>query len=749
MNGIVSLFNLFNKHLVVFFKRFAMAHFAHNVVHPLDFDIDVDELTEDHPRAPNPVGININLKPHQQTLLARCIEYENSSVKLRQFKELTPYVDGSDHFNTSMAILGDRVGAGKSYVILSLLASNDITNKTDLRIKSHGFNKVVYYIKNKETSVKTNLLVVPHNLAAQWEYYIKTFGGNQKYKVIKTQKALDALLTEARNSSEDDDDASDALGSECSCEDDGDDVNEGEEVDESGHQVQVHGNRTYVSLNVDTLSLPSTSAASSSSPNASSATIAPVRSLVRSNVPRTKHPIEVIADYNLIVVTSTLYNKLASFLNLYKVKLQRAIYDEVDNLNVPGCKEVQANFFWFVTASYGNIIYPKGLNKYESSIGRYVWYANGIKHSGFLKNILMDLYYNVSRNLMKVLVVKNRESYVETSLSLPEMVSHYIHCRTPYAINVLNGLVDRTILNYLNADDIQGALQYVSSSHKSNEDNIIARVIDKYTRQATNINLQINTAREYLYDTEAERTEALSRLEKQLDQVQKKIDAITERIKNNDLCTICYETVDKKTVTSCCQNTFCFKCINLWLAQRRLCPLCKIPMDITQLYVIDNDATDFTEEDVKVDESIDATKPNANNDKYQNLELILCNMNVDAKLLIFSAYENSFTNVIPILQKLNIKFDFLKGNGYQIQATIDRYKNGDVKVLLINTRQYGSGLNLENTTDMILFHKFDTEIEKQVIGRAQRFGRKQQLNVHYLLYENEMPSSEATVASTS
>ena len=113
--------------------------------------------------------------------------------------------------------------------------------------------------------------------------------------------------------------------------------------------------------------------------------------------------------------------------------------------------------------------------------------------------------------------------------------------------------------------------------------------------------------------------------------------------------------------------------------------------------------------------------------------------------MIFSAYENSFTNITPILDKLEIQYDYLKGNGYQINAIIDRYKNGSVKVLLVNTRQYGSGLNLENTTDVILFHKFDTEIEKQVIGRAQRFGRKEPLHVHYLLYENEKPTNNQTM----
>lgn len=661
----------------------------------LDFDIDVDELTEDDPRTPNPQGIDIVLKPHQQTLLARCIQYENSTIKLKNFNELSPFVDERDYFKTSMGIIGDRVGAGKSYVILSLILSNNITQKNNIIIKSHGFNKVMYYIHDKATSIKTNLLVVPHNLAAQWEYYIKTFGGGLKYKVIKTQKALDSLINYALHP--EDDDTSD------------------ENTHEEENVVTVDIN-SVMNNEVNT----------------------PVSDL---------HPVVMIGTYDLLVVTSTLYNKLAQFFSAHKVKLQRAIYDEVDNLNVPGCKHIDANFFWFVTASYGNVLYPKGQNKYEPSIGRYVWYANGIKHSGFLKNILMDLYYNISRNLMKVLVVKNKESYVESSLSLPEMISHYIQCKTPYTIHVLNGVVDRNILNYLNADDLQGALQYVNPSHKSNENNIITRVIDKYTRQITNLNLQISTAKAYLYDTELERTEVLQKLEKQLGLVQTKIDTITERIKSNDLCTICYESVQKKTLTGCCQNTFCFKCINLWLLQSKLCPLCKINMSISDLYVIDNDIKDNNEEEVE-DESediIDTTKPNTKNDKYQNMELILQNLRSDAKLLIFSAYENSFTNIILILDKLGIQFDYLKGNGYQIQAIIERYKNGSVKVLLVNTRQYGSGLNLENTTDIILFHKFDTEIEKQVIGRAQRFGRKEPLHVHYLLYENEMPSTNDLV----
>ena len=52
-------------------------------------------------------------------------------------------------------------------------------------------------------------------------------------------------------------------------------------------------------------------------------------------------------------------------------------------------------------------------------------------------------------------------------------------------------------------------------------------------------------------------------------------------------------------------------------------------------------------------------------------------------------------------------------------------------------KNYGSGLNLENSTDLIIMHKMKPEYEEQVIGRAQRPGRKGVLNVWKILYENE------------
>ena len=56
---------------------------------------------------------------------------------------------------------------------------------------------------------------------------------------------------------------------------------------------------------------------------------------------------------------------------------------------------------------------------------------------------------------------------------------------------------------------------------------------------------------------------------------------------------------------------------------------------------------------------------------------------------------------------------------------------------MLNAKHYGSGLNLQMTTNIVMFHKMDENTNIQIIGRAQRIGRTSQLIIHKLLYEHE------------
>jgi hypothetical protein len=94
--------------------------------------------------------------------------------------------------------------------------------------------------------------------------------------------------------------------------------------------------------------------------------------------------------------------------------------------------------------------------------------------------------------------------------------------------------------------------------------------------------------------------------------------------------------------------------------------------------------------------------------------------------------------MIKTLNKYNIKFIELDdGNEENINISINDYVHGNVNVLLLNSNLFGCGLNLQCTTDILFLHKTEIELEKQIIGRAQRIGRNNNLNIWYLMHNNE------------
>ena len=80
----------------------------------------------------------------------------------------------------------------------------------------------------------------------------------------------------------------------------------------------------------------------------------------------------------------------------------------------------------------------------------------------------------------------------------------------------------------------------------------------------------------------------------------------------------------------------------------------------------------------------------------------------------------------------NIEYTLIKGNSATRQKKIDNYKNGSTNVIFLNSNSNGSGLNLEETTDIILYHNMSASTREQIIGRANRIGRVKSLNVHHL-----------------
>ncbi|GLC54545.1 hypothetical protein PLESTB_000878200 [Pleodorina starrii] len=436
------------------------------------------------------------------------------------------------------------------------------------------------------------------------------------------------------------------------------------------------------------------------------------RTAIMAQLQESESPGERLTEYNLIVVTSTLYPQLATLIQAAGMRIKRLVLDEVDSLSLHCNTPIDALFTWFVTASYGNLLHPRGIFVPSMRHGQYNVRASGLRHRGLIYSLFTDLNHNLTRDLVKLLVVRNSDDFVKKAMMVPAMEQHVIRCRTPHSIRVLNGLANSDVIDRLNAGDVRSAVALLNPANRvASEEDIISVVIDNYVKQLHNLDLKIKYTECAEYEGEVHRHEELERLHIKRDDTSSRIDAIRNRVHGCRMCCICHdEDIKHKAVVPCCQNTYCFKCISRWVSTEPNCPMCKhSPLGINDLIVVIDKACDRG--------VLPAPAPISDvNDKVDNLHgIVTSKLPKDVRVLIFSCYDYSFTPLATMLDKLGMRHAPLKGNGAQINAIMRRFHSGECPVLMINPTNYGSGLNMQCTTDIIMFHRFDDEITRQAI----------------------------------
>ena len=205
------------------------------------------------------------------------------------------------------------------------------------------------------------------------------------------------------------------------------------------------------------------------------------------------------------------------------------------------------------------------------------------------------------------------------------------------------------------------------------------------------------------------------------------LEHLKERIAESekDDCRVCFDEMTEMVATGCCKNVFCKNCLSTILNTTNKCPFCREKINVGLLTMSSN-----------LDQSNNSSSEIIQT-KEQALRSII-NSKKDGRFLIYSEYGESYVSLENFLKENNILFHTVKGNTDVKQKMIREYKEGKVQFLLLNATYDCSGINLQETTDIILFHKLSRkEYEVQVIGRALRLGRTSDLYVHQLLNEEE------------
>lgn len=419
-----------------------------------------------------------------------------------------------------------------------------------------------------------------------------------------------------------------------------------------------------------------------------------------------KTTIEEIMENNVVLLSSTMTinYKFFSYIIInnetVKIKWNRIIVDEADSVQLYEKFSFNANFIWLVSATPNKIFYRLK------------------KNSGLGKNFEMLPYYCFDN-----MIIKNDEDFIKQSIQLPKINKISIACKTPAEINIFANVIPKQIIEMINAGNNDDAIKTLNCNVDTKE-NIFEIVTRKISESIKNkeIELEATNKKQYSGVRKIEQEKLKKEITTNITSLNNKLKGIKEKIydMNDEICPICLNDFEQPAIADCCNQTFDFECLMLSMDAKHLCPCCNKNITADNIHVIGEKKH----------------KQHAKEDKLTTLISIIKNKK-NGKFLVFSGYQNTFKNIIEELKKEKIMHDVLSGTQKQINSKLEKFKSGKIQVLMLNARNFGAGLNLEMATDLVIYHRFSEDLEEQVIGRSQRLGRKDSLNVYYLLHLNE------------
>nr|QBK87226.1 MAG: DEAD/SNF2-like helicase [Marseillevirus LCMAC201] len=412
----------------------------------------------------------------------------------------------------------------------------------------------------------------------------------------------------------------------------------------------------------------------------------------------------LVEDYDLILCPARYYNKFNKENREYF--WNRVAFDEADSIHIPNTEHINARFLWLITATYDNI--PRRRNK------------------GFLRNLFKPTSYweDPIRTYFYPVVVKGSDEFVKKSFSLIEPEIRYVECLTPNYIKAIREYINPHILELVNAGDIDGAISALGGNVDTDR-NIIELVTRGLKNNITIVRAKIDTL-DQLEISEYEREGKRTKFENKLCSLKVRLKSLEQAISEaaDSDCTICCDRLRHPTLTPCCNNMFCAECLLKWLKYNNICPYCRGRFDPTGLQTITTAVHSNRPRQ---------TKPKQ--DKLCTLVKIIKN-NPAGQYIIFSGHAVSFSEIGQTLNSFDICFGMLTTT-LQTETTLDKFRKGILSVILLDAEHNGVGIEIPQTTDVILYHQMRKSLETQAIARAQRPGRNGQLRVWKLKYQHE------------
>ncbi len=387
------------------------------------------------------------------------------------------------------------------------------------------------------------------------------------------------------------------------------------------------------------------------------------------------------------------------------VRWKRAIYDECPPSS--NCVRVAARMYWFVKASF-RVDDARG----RKPLGRCMW-----------NDLLADLSKE-SPEIVRRIVIKNEDSFVDASLGVPPVVRRLIRCKpslerdephhdSRYAFEVMQSL---------ESGDITDAIALTGASVKSDDEGVIGALAEIVEQKMRNLLIRIDFNRAMAARhgdcEESWHASELIALDTKLTEMERVSRTIRDRVSSADTCPICYELLDVKSVVPCCQSAFCVRCVSRWLVKSDVCAICKARIRLSDMLLVAPPGLGLSEEKTRVD----------------LLGEILSRSG--ARVVVVAPYDDAFVEIKRKVSDMKIGNGSLTGtSASRVRAIVKEFQDpaGGVALLFTRLGKAAMRLSLTAATDIVVMQKTEKRELDELIGCAHRPGRTVSLRVWHLL----------------
>ncbi len=405
--------------------------------------------------------------------------------------------------------------------------------------------------------------------------------------------------------------------------------------------------------------------------------------------------------FDLVLIKNTTLRKFMNYMehDSFFIKYwARVIVDEAHDI-LMSIGNISFLYKWLISATYTNLLNI-----------RYCVNAN------------IYLIRELIKNELNHILIKSKDSFIKKSFDLPPIIEKTYKCKMLNRLSVIRPYLSRSQIERLNASDLLGIMREIGGN-VATENGIIECFTNKLNKDLHNKKCEKNMV-QYMDLSDEEKEQKYESINRIISSLESKIEDLTVRISNinEKNCAICLDNLTNPLILNC-THSYCATCIMMWIRTNKKCPECRKEIDITDTTFITNNT---------IISPIDKSKIKSK----ENTLIDIINNKQEGKFLIFSKIENGFSNIINNLNNHDISYTEIKGTTSCMNNILERFRNGEVKVILLNTNYAGSGIDISFATDVIIYHSMNNE-RTQAIGRAHRVGRTNPLYVHTLLYEEE------------